>query len=176
MYPYEPYECCNISSTSIWGPEQLVLLFIRLRLIDSTSAIKMLQTGLWSENLDSPRTYDNWFRPLPYHKIRSHLHEYIKLWDFRHYKKKEMEKCCPILFYFFIILFLLSCAKNLFIAGRVVSPTMLVFVSSLLNEKCPQHIDLNYSNIYRWVGRISFLHSIPERHVHVSALSGAATK
>lgn len=82
----------------------------------------------------------------------------------------------PNFILFFIILFLLSYAKNLFIAGRVVSPTMLVFVSSLLDEKCPQHIDLNYSNIYTWVGRISFLHSIPERHVHVSALSGAATK
>lgn len=30
-------------------------------------------TGLWSENLDSPRSYHNCSRPSPFHRIRSHL-------------------------------------------------------------------------------------------------------
>lgn len=53
---------------------------------------------------------------------------------------------------------------------------MLVFVASLSDANRPQRTDQNYLNICKLVESRSFLHSIPQKHDHVSALSEAATK
>lgn len=39
----------------------------------SSWTLKREETGLWSENLDSPLTYHICFNPFPRHRMRSHL-------------------------------------------------------------------------------------------------------
>lgn len=58
-----------------------VVLEERVRLLlvfMSTCAENSEYTGLWSENFDSPRTYNIWFSPSPFHSILSHLFHFTK--------------------------------------------------------------------------------------------------
>lgn len=54
--------------------------------------------------------------------------------------------------------------------------TMQVFSFSLLGAYHLRHICLNYLSTCTWEENKSFLHSIAQKHVHVSALSEAAEK
>lgn len=53
---------------------------------------------------------------------------------------------------------------------------MQVFSFSLLGAYHLRHICLNYLSTCTWEENKSFLHSIAQKHVHVSALSEAAEK
>lgn len=134
--------------------EELIFC-IRLWLMDSTSALNMLYTGLWSEKRDSPRTYDSWLRPLPYHKMRSHLCKQITEFSFLtvHNLAKQFA--------------MQQCALNYH--------TMQEFSSSPSDSCLPLHICQSYLSICMLAGSISSPHSTRGTRGHLFARSSAET-
>ena len=104
--------------------------------------------------------------------MRSHLHEYIQLWDSQTLQKEGNGRNAAQ-FYFY-------CPTVQRIYSLQAESSVLPFwYSSLLFQmkNVPnKSIWIIWIFISGWKEYLNFLHSIPERHVHVSALSGAATK